>query len=231
MVSTTVKVRVVCATKGSREQFFSNTLTGQSLIKFGSTSPCELRLFTNNKQGLCSVYNTAIDEAKTDPAVLVFIHDDVYIADYFWTDRVREGLQKFNVLGIAGNRRRIKNQPGWIMLNTQMQLDTKENLSGAIGQGNTFPPQRIDVFGEPGQACQLLDGVFLAADSTVLHNQGLRFDPQFTFHFYDMDFCRTAESLNVSMGTIPLSLVHASPGNINSVWHAAYQTYLNKWKE
>ena len=226
-----MKTRVVCATKHNREYFFQHTMTGRSLAACHGVSDCELRLFYNNSTGLSEVYNQAIEEAQDNPATLVFVHDDVMFLDYHWQDTVAQGLESADIVGVAGNRRRIPGQPGWIIVNTAGQLDSPENLSGAIGQGTEFPPPRLDVFGPCGVPCVLLDGVLLAARSDRLHETGLRFDPKFEWHFYDMDFCRTAETLNMTMTTIPLSLVHASLGNINQVWHDTYQRYLTKWGE
>jgi hypothetical protein len=47
----------------------------------------------------------AIREAATDPAILVFIHDDVHLLDFYWPTRLHHGLAKFDILGLAGNRR------------------------------------------------------------------------------------------------------------------------------
>ena len=55
-------------------------------------------------------------------------------------------------------------------------------------------------------------GVMLVADSRRLIDTGLRFDPQFAFHFYEMDFCRQAELKGLRLGTWPISIVHESGG-------------------
>jgi GT2 family glycosyltransferase len=47
-------------------------------------------------------------------------------------------------------------------------------------------------FGASPADCELLDGVFLAARRSTLVAQGVCFDPQFDFRFYDMDLCRSA---------------------------------------
>ena len=50
--------------------------------------------------------------------------------------------------------------------------------------------------------------------------------------FYDMDFCRQAEAVGLSMGTMALSVVHESGGDFKSErWQEAYTRYLAKWKE
>jgi GT2 family glycosyltransferase len=75
----------------------------------------------------------------------------------------------------------------------------------------------------------LLDGLLLAVRSETLTRSGLRFDPQFRFHFYDMDFCRQAEKLGLSCGTWDLSVMHESGGNFASAeWQSAYDAYLLK---
>ena len=96
------KVRVVCATRAGREQFFATTALGRSLAVFGPSPDCELLIYPSNTAGLPAVYNHAIEAAVAQPAILVFVHDDVYLCDFFWPDRVREALQRFDVVGVAG---------------------------------------------------------------------------------------------------------------------------------
>jgi hypothetical protein len=133
-------IRVICATKGSLEDF-KNSNTGRSLISSCQVTSAELKLFSSNTQGLSQVYNQAIEESLSSPALLVFVHDDVLITDFFWGSRVRNGLQLFDVVGVVGNKRRVPNQPGWIMVDMQGTLDSFSNLSGSIGQGDFFPPK------------------------------------------------------------------------------------------
>jgi hypothetical protein len=200
-------------------------------MSFRTTSPAEVVVYPDNSTGLGEIYNRAIDDCAGHPRILVFVHDDCLIADYFWADRVREGLETFDVVGVVGNRRRVARQPTWIILDPSGRQDDYANLSGAIGQGMRFPPERFDVFGPARAECKLLDGVFLASCSETLHKSALRFDPAFHFHFYDMDFCRSAERLNCRMGTIRLSIVHASEGSLNDAWMNAYRAYLEKWTD
>jgi hypothetical protein len=68
--------------------------------------------------------------------------------------------------------------------------------------------------------------------SQTLVESGLRFDPQFEFHFYDLDFSRQAELRNLKMGTCAISVVHESIGRLGvPAWRAAYQKYLSKYGE
>ena len=224
-------IKLVVATQLSQERFFAESLTAVSMRANLHASPVELRLYSDNSMGLSEVYNDAIEASIEEDAILVFAHDDVLISDYFWAERVRAGLEDFELLGVVGNTRRSPKQAGWIMLDKLGTLDEFEHLSGAIGQGSSFPPEKLDHFGTPGLECKLLDGVFLAISTATLRTSKLRFDPQFRFHFYDLDLCRSAEILNIKMGTMPLSLVHKSWGNLDQEWLSAYQNYLHKWGE
>jgi tetratricopeptide (TPR) repeat protein len=230
------KFRFVSATRLSQEEFFKVAPLGRSLPvyrSFPKRQVIELRLFANNQEGLPSIYNTAIEEAKTDPAILIFIHDDVYLSDYYWAEHLHDALAHFDLVGLAGNRRRVPRQASWMFLDDQFTRDNYDNLSGVLGHGDPFPNLRqLSDYGEPGQEVKLLDGVMLAARSQTLIERDLKFDPRFKFHFYDLDFCRQAEIRGIRMGTWAISVVHASAGTLGvEPWRAAYSDYLTKYGE
>jgi hypothetical protein len=230
------KIRLVCATRLSKDDFFKQSALGRSLPyyrTFPRGQPIELRLFSSNRAPLPSVYNQAIDEAASDPAILVFLHDDVYLNDFYWARHLHEGLAHFHVVGLAGNRRRAVSQASWMFLDDTFRRDDDANLSGVLGHGQGFPDLlELSVYGSPGQEVKLLDGVFMAARSADLLRAGVRFDPRFPFHFYDLDFCRQAEIRGLRMGTWAISAIHASPGRLGvSEWRTAYVDYLNKYEE
>jgi tetratricopeptide (TPR) repeat protein/GT2 family glycosyltransferase len=230
------KIRFVSATRLSRRDFFANAPLGRSLPvyrTFPKRQIIELRLFADNREGLPTIYNTAIEESKSDPAILIFIHDDVYLSDYYWAEHLHDALDHFDLVGLAGNRRRVPRQASWMYLDDQFTRDNYDNLSGVLGHGDPFPNLRqLSVYGEPGQAVKLLDGVMMAVRSQSLIERDLRFDPQFKFHFYDMDFCRQAELRGIRMGTWAISVVHASAGALGvEPWRTAYGDYLSKYGE
>jgi len=224
-------IRLVIATREGKDGFFTNTLTGKSLALYHWPF-VQLRLFLENKAGLSTVYNQAIEEAKNDSALLVFLHDDILMCDFHWADQLIAGLSQFQIIGLAGNTRRVPKQPAWAFINDQFTWDDRCYLSGMVGHGVTFPPNNLSYFGPAKQEVKLLDGLLLASHSGTLINHHIRFDEQFAFHFYDMDFCRQAETKGLTLGTWPLSVVHKSGGNFGSeAWKKAYQAYLAKWME
>ena len=89
----------------------------------------------------------------------------------------------------------------------------------------------ISHYGKIERKCKLLDGLLVAAESETLIKSNTRFDDQFSFHFYDMDFCRSAEVNGLSMGTIGLAVNHNSTGSYDQKWLNANDRYISKWKE
>ena len=213
------KIRFVVATRESEADFLKKTATGRSLSIYNFPF-MEFQVFPDNKEGLSKLYNIAIQESISDPAILIFAHDDLHIIDYFWANQVFECLKKFDIVGLAGNKRRLPGQPGWAFVDDKFTWDDRSNLSGVVGHGKSFPPSNLSIFGTPGQEVRLLDGLMLICHSKTLVDADIRFDERFQFHFYDLDFCRQAELKNLRMGTWPLSLIHESGGSFGTTFAA-----------
>jgi GT2 family glycosyltransferase len=143
-------------------------------------------------------------------------------------------MHEFAVVGVAGNSRRLPGQLGWVFLGvtaTEFVSDDFDYLRGGIAHGPE-PCGYVNRFGPTYAECELLDGVFMAARRDTLLEHGLFFDPRFKFHFYDLDFCRTARAKDLRVGVWPISLTHQSHGSFGSPsWTEAYHAYLEKWKD
>jgi hypothetical protein len=104
-------------------------------------------------------------------------------------------------------------------------------LSGFIAHGKNWPADYISAYESPGYEVKLLDGVMLAAQSQTLLDRQVFFDERFDFHFYDLDFCRTAEARGLTMGTWGISTMHESDGAFGTpAWRQGYARYLDKWQ-
>ncbi|HTK75936.1 MAG TPA: glycosyltransferase [Gemmataceae bacterium] len=223
--------RIVAATRSDRPTFLAESLLGRSLERVVNRESVELSVYFENTLGLPELYNASLDQAD-DEDVLIFVHDDVWIDDWFLPERLQQGLERFAVVGVAGNRRRVPKQPGWWTTDTSTQLNDYDlaNLSGSIAHFDG-PVARVIYWGEVPSPVKLLDGVFLAARAGTLRQAGVRFDPRFKFHYYDMDFCRQCEQAGLTMGTWPIALTHGSGGQLTDQWRAVYLEYLEKWRE
>jgi GT2 family glycosyltransferase len=221
-------IEIVAATRLSESEFWKQSALGQSLRRLESDERLVPRPVFVNQRGLPDIFNARISAADGHD-LLVFVHDDVWIDDYYVADRVIEGLKAYDVIGVAGNRRRVPNQPAWAFLDDKYTWDSEANLSGCVAHGSRpFGP--VTYYGAAPAECELLDGVFLAARKAVLKDRGVLFDPRFEFHFYDMDFCRSAREKGLRLGTWPICLTHQSGGTFGAPkWRETYHRYIEKW--
>jgi hypothetical protein len=252
------KLRLVCATRLSRERFWEESLLGRSLTSFPDKYLPELAIQFDNEdaptcddpscaprraEGLSSFYNRVIASTNEDTNLL-FIHDDVFLHDVFLKARLQEAFRRFDVVGLAGSRGGNLEMPSWGLA---FHPDTLEfigwqgcpiHLSGAVGhlQGDgaaQIPPDPLmSVYGPSPDFCTLLDGLFIAVRTRKLKETGVRFDKRFRFHLYDIDFCRQATEAGILMGTWPILVTHGSGGNFASeAFRAEARAYLEKWTE
>jgi GT2 family glycosyltransferase len=166
-----------------------------------------------------------------DDDILIFCHDDIYLLDYYWIDVIVTALNKYDIVGLAGNTERIKMQPSWLFSDITLSKFNQETLSGIVAHGRELPPQNLTIYGAPDQQVELLDGLLLAVKDKTIKNNNLCFDEQFCYDFYDLDFCRLARSKGLTLGTMALSVMHESGGNFNTdQWNEGYKKYIDKWK-
>ena len=222
-------IEIISATRLSESEFWNKAALGISLRRLAQDTRIVAHIAFENQRGLPDVFNARIN-SREGHEILVFIHDDVWIDDYFLADEVIDGLKTFDVIGVAGNRRRVQNQPAWAFIDNEHTWDSADNLSGSVAH-DSHPFGTVSVYGAVSAECELLDGVFLAARKSRLKAAKVQFDPCFDFHFYDMDFCRSARQNGLRLGTWPICLTHQSGGPFGGPqWNEKYRLYQKKWK-
>ena len=224
------RIEVVSATRMTESEFWNKSALGISLRRLGRDTRLVANIAYENQRGLPEVYNTRIN-APDSQEILVFIHDDVWIDDCFLADHVINGLAMYDVIGVAGNRRRVQDQPAWgaLSLNNNTFQDST-NKSGRVAH-DSHPFGAISFFGPVPAECELLDGLFLATKKSRLKSVKVEFDPRFDFHFYDMDFCRSARKNGLRLGTWMIGLTHQSHGAFGSPqWNEKHRLYQDKWE-
>ena len=159
----------------------------------------------------------------------MFCHDDVWLGDQPLAPQITDALQQFDLIGVAGNSRIAPGHSTWWLQPDGRTWD-HPHLLGEIRHGDPGASEPIRFGASPAPA-MLLDGVFLAARAGTLQAAGVRFDPAFPFHFYDLDLCRSALAAGLRLGVWPLPLIHASPGAAGSTdWQLGLECYRRKWE-
>ena len=222
-------LRIVAATELTEDEYRAKRALPPSIERVGFDGGVLPVVAFENTGPLAHVFNEALAEADDEDTIL-FTHDDVWFDDFFLIHRLEEALERFDVVGLAGNGVRVPRQWSWFS-GAKPELRAWESLSGAVAHGDSFGGN-VSYFGPTPQTVQVMDGVFLAARVEKLRSAGVEFDPRFAFHFYDLDFCRSCEKTGLRMGTWPIAVTHASTGAYGTPeWTAAYHVYLAKWGE
>ena len=226
------RIHLVAATRLSDADFWAQSALGRCLKTPTARADVAVHIHYANRQGLPTIYNQHIQNCAASD-ILLFVHDDVTFDDDNWPELVRAGLGHFDVIGVAGNVRLQENQPAWLfkpMQTERLALFWDHGfLTGAIF--HTVNKQRVkQLYGHMPMPCAVLDGVFMAVDCAYLKRARVQFDEHFNFHFYDMDFCRSAGKAGLRMGTWPVTLTHLSAGAFGSPeWQRCWALYQQKW--
>lgn len=143
------------------------------------------------------------------------------------------------MVGVAGNQSIEPDQEAWHLAPgstlqdpASLRRDTA-NLSGAVAPGPSPEAALLTKFGPCPARVSVLDGLLLAARSETLKRSMVRFDPSLGFHFYDLNFCRTATSAGLRLGTWHIAVTHQSSGEsmFSQAWSDSLRTYRDKWAD
>ncbi len=193
------EIMLVCATRMSREAFKKSAPLSNSIKKLRNSAPKVTSKITyQNRKGLGTIYNRYLKARHADK-ILVFVHDDVRIEDLFVVEKLNEALKTFDVVGVAGNKEPDHNYPSW--------FDQRRPLSGFVahvtGKPSAIKPETVFVssYGPTPDECGPLDGLFIAVNTESILSRDVKFDEQFEFHFYDLDFSRTCLRKDLHLGT------------------------------
>lgn len=227
-------IEVVSATRLAEADFWRKSALGISLQRLNHDERIASRIALENRRGLPEIYNQRIAAAEAE--AIVFVHDDVWLEDMYIAERVLDALKRYDIIGVAGNRRRVPRQAAWTHAVPKESLSASTpwdsgNLSGAVAHG-AYPFGAISMFGPAPADCELLDGLFIAARLQALREKAVRFDPRFRFHFYDLDFCRSARQAGLRLGTWPIGVTHqGQPPFAGPEWEEGCRLYIDKWGE
>lgn len=192
----------------------------------------KLKIIYHNTDSLPSVYNQFINKDNKNK-IVVFCHDDALIEDLFLVEKLNDAMKDFDIIGLAGIKPNItlKEPALWHLMGD----GDRNKLSGAVA--HFFPNENtkrfMTHFGATPERTILLDGVLLAINVEKILESGLKFDESnpSRFHFYDLDFCLTANKLGHKYGTYPIWITHKSHGltEFSEEFLKGQAWFLQKW--
>lgn len=194
---------IVYSTRKSNPDFIE-------LLKRTSEFDLEIKevLNPNGELGLTKIYNDFIDESKHD--IVVCLHDDI-ILKKGWSKQVIDGLNDFDILGVAGST---------VLPESGIWWEQKQRLCGRVWHvqnDKKYESCFSNVFEQP-QEVVVVDGVFIAFKKSKLKS---RFDERHDkFHFYDVSFCAANHLKGVKIGCLTnMYILHKSIGAVSQQWY------------
>jgi len=219
---------IVSATSHDRRGFHERTFLGRSLNRLQKLGiNFDLRIVFRNPPnvGLSEVYNRAIDEDRSEQPMLL-VHDDVSMEDMLIDQKLSTALREFDIVGTAGGdppvEARAWYNPEW-------------RPSGCVPHANrdqldSVLRPAVMYYGPSPRRCRIIDGHFMALIPAKIVQASVRFDPQFTYNHYDLDFCHSAHAAGLRIGTWPIWLVHGSGGGYHTeAWRESAERYSIKY--
>jgi hypothetical protein len=194
----------------------------------------DLIVKTNNTDKITKHYNKGIQFAREnidEYSHVILVHDDVSVEDKMMHSKLDVAHETFDIVGLAGaSDVQIKSPVLWHV------MSTRKSWSGAVAHKGKTGKVFMTNFGDSPKRCLVLDGLFLSVKiNTLINTPKLLFDENIPSiaHFYDIDFCLTANTLGLKMTTWPIWAVHNSPGleQQTSEFNKGQKYILNKWKK
>lgn len=220
------QIHIVSCTKVKTREEFEKRPLGKSLKKLKllySSEQLASTIVLDNKEGLSSVYNKFLTKEYKDN-IVVFCHDDLIIDTIY----LHEHLNKspYTVTGLAGANK-FKNSntpPAWHIM-------TEEN--SRVGEVKHIKDGVIftTIFGPTIGNAKLVDGLFIAVNVEKIIQTKAKFNTNYSFHLYDLAFCIECLKENVTIGVMPINVIHYGLGDsmLTKDWEDNARKFLNEY--
>jgi hypothetical protein len=218
------QVLLVTATRAKTEEEFKKRPIYKSLKKLYdmyNRKEFDFTVIKDNTEGLSTIYNKYITDENSDKIVL-FVHDDLIIDTLFLVEHLRKS--PYTVTGLAGTKSLNLNveKTAWHLMSDRNDY---------LGEVRHFNDNNIwcTTFGPTIGQVVALDGLFLAVNVEQILTTGACFNETFNFHHYDIAFAMECQKHKVTMGVMPINVIHYGLGD--SMLTADWEDSNKKFKD
>lgn len=186
----------------------------------------------NNSVGLCKLYNSILEEKRKTVDCIVFMHGDVMFDIVQVVKHYFSVSDKYDLVGFAGAKKiDLKYNPFTWFTGSKVCPNGRygriiHTQHPFVGESffNEHDPETKDT------RVAFIDGLAMFLGKRILDSD-LKFDEQFTFDFYDSDFCMQCNMAKekFKVGVIIEPTVHQSVGM--SVLYDDFQNPEKLWRQ
>ena len=217
------KLLIAICTQAKTDEEFQKLPIYPSLKKqYEANSPnVDFHVFKDNNRGLSVCYNEILRNPNNSNKTVLFVHDDVVIDDLFLYEKLIES--PYAITGLAGAKS-FNKQAGKLAWHLSAPAS---DYVGEVSHANPEGKIWTTVFGPTKSRALTVDGLFISCKVNELN--GIEFDENFNFHFYDIAFCLRANDKKVKCGVLPIHVIHHGLGD--SMLTQDWETTSIKFRE
>jgi hypothetical protein len=220
-------IAVICTLAKTIEEFQNKHIykTLEKLHGLYGRENFDVRIVKDNKRGLSEVYNEFINKDEFSNKILLFVHDDVELNDLFLVEKLNES--PYVVTGLAGSK---TCNLGTAKLAWHLATN-KEDMVGEVAHKKEEYTWTT-VFGPTRSRSLIIDGLFIAVDVEKIKNTSARFNEKFKFHHYDMAFSLECNKHKVTVGVLPIHVIHHGMGDsmLSNEWNESNEIFKKEYK-
>lgn len=219
------KLLIVICTQAKTDKEFEQKPIFLSLKKQYENNPnISFHIFKDNKKGLGLCYNEILKDPNHSDKVVLFVHDDVVLEDIFLYEKLMSS--PYSITGLAGTKTFNKkvDKMAWHLVSSG-----RGDFVGEVAHVNKDNQVWTTVFGPTHSRALMVDGLFIACKAKDLIDKELYFDERFEWHHYDMSFCLNANEKKITVGVLPIKVLHYGLGD--SMLTPEWEESNKKFKE
>lgn len=178
------------------------------------------KIIATKANGICMAYNKIREEFNSDKngELLVLMHDDLYLLDDQWVEKLRLHFKITPSSGIAG----IAGAKG---INSLKWWNSPQTF------GQVYESRGFLRLGERRCEVDAVDGCFMALTPKAARTTSFDEETFPHFHGYDLDYCLSAKLNDIKTHVIPLEAFHATKGGFGDIeaFKTADHNFTQKW--
>lgn len=212
-----IKIAIPCKEDAGNILLLSNPRSKEEIEQLESEDIAKIDISTmpNNTLTLTQFGNKFIQESKDEYDYLILMHSDVDLSLNEFVKHLIEVKDKYDIVGLAGTKKLFISQSPLTWFTGSHKYPNERygrithNHDGMMIE-SFFNKEKPDVF---DTEVITIDGLLMCLNKKTLQNEKARFDEQFTYDFYDLDFCLNAQiNTDLKIGVFVQPTIHKSLG-------------------
>ena len=233
-----IQIRIPC--KGGQEDILltKNKRTKEDIERLEKEEIATVHIVDcpNNTMTLTEFGNFGIKTCKDEYDYLILMHADVDLSIYDFVKHLVEVNGKYDIVGVAGTKKLfISQSPLTWFTGSHKFVDDRygritHNHDGMMLE-SFFNRKKPDV---TDTETITIDGLLMCLNKKTMQNEKARFDEQFTYDFYDLDFCINAQvNTDLKIGTFVQPTIHNSLGKsvLSEEYLIPERKFRAKWND